>query len=68
VVGLHKSAPGLGTADPVHHQATVALKAAQRSLSLGAELPRIAVDGVTDQGQPALEVANRVTGIAATQR
>jgi len=68
VVGLHKSAPGLGTADPVHHQATVALKAAQRSLSLGAELPRIAVDGVTDQGQPALEVANRVPGIAATQR
>ena len=68
VVGLHEGIPGLGTADPVNHQATVALKATQRSLSLGAELLRIPVDGVTDQGQPALEVANSVTGVAATQR
>ena len=68
VVGLHESIPGLGTADPVNHQATVALEAAQRSLSLGTELLRIPVDGVTDQSQPALEVANSVTGIAATQR
>ena len=68
VVGLHEGIPGLGAADPVNHQATVALKAAQRSLSLSAELPRVAVDGVTDQSQPALEVANRVTGIPATQR
>ena len=48
VVGFHESIPGLRTADSVHHQATVALKATQRSLGLGAELLGVSVDDVAD--------------------
>ena len=68
VVGLDKGIPRLLAANPVNHQATVALKPAQRSLGLGAELLRVAVGAVADQRQPSLEVANGVTCIAAAKR
>ena len=54
VVGLHESVPGLRTADSVNHQAPVALKAAQRSLGLGAEFLRVPVDAVTNQSKSVL--------------
>ena len=48
MVGFYEGVPGLGTTDPVNHQATVALKPAQRGFGLRTKVLWISVNGVTD--------------------
>ncbi len=68
MVGFHEGAPRLRAADPVNYQAAVALKATQRSLGLSAELLGFGVSAVADQGEPALEITDRVARITPAQR
>ena len=68
VVGFDEGVPRLRAADPVNHQAAIALKATQRRLGLGAELLGFPVGAVADQGKPALEIADGVAYITPTQR
>ena len=68
VIGLDEGVPRLRAADPVDHQAAIVLEATQRGLRLSAELLRFGVGAVADQGKPALEIADGVARIAATER
>lgn len=68
VIGFDEGVPRLPAANPVDHQAAIALKATQRSLGLGAELLRFGVGAVADQGEPALEIADGLARIAAAKR
>lgn len=68
MIGFDEGVPRLRAADPVDYQAAIALKATQRSLSLCAELLRLAIGAVADQGKPALEIADGIARIAAAKR